>query len=106
MAFKIRKNDTVIVTTGKDKNKTGKVLFVSPKNEKAVVEGVNIYKKHQKPSNKYPQGGIIDVTVPINFSNLMVVCQTCNKPTRVKFKNVGKDKRRVCGKCGEVINAS
>jgi len=106
MSSKIRKQDLVLVTAGKDKNKTGKVLSVLKKSDKAVVEGVNIFKKHQKPSKKYPQGGIIDVTVPVNISNLMVVCQSCNKPSRVKFKNTGKDKRRICGKCGEVINAS
>lgn len=106
MASKIVKQDTVIVTAGKDKNKTGKVLSVVKKSNKAVVEGVNIFKKHQKPSKKYPQGGIIDVTLPMSISNLMVVCQACNKPTRIRFKNSAKDKRRVCVKCGEVINAS
>lgn len=106
MASKIKKNDTVLIIAGRDKSKTGKVLAVSPKAGKAVVEGVNIYKKHQKPSNKYPQGGIIDVTLPIEISNMAVVCAGCNKPSRVKFKNDGKEKRRICGKCGEVINAA
>lgn len=106
MAFKIKKQDTVIVIAGKDKNKTGKVLSVRVKDKKAIVEGVNIFKKHQKPSKKYPQGGIVDVTMPIEMSNLMLVCASCNKPTRIRFKNTGKDKRRICAKCGEVINAA
>lgn len=106
MASKIKREDLVLITSGKDKNKTGKVLSVLSKSQKVVVEGVNIFKKHQKPSKKYPQGGIIDVTMPLAVSNTMIICQSCNKPTRIKFKNSGKDKRRICGKCGEVVDAS
>lgn len=106
MAEKIKKQDNVLVAAGRDKGKTGKVLGIKKKAGKAVVEGVNVYKKHQKPSKKYPQGGIIDVTVPIEMSNLMVICKTCNKAVKVRFKNTGKDKRRICAKCGEVVDAS
>jgi len=100
---KIKKNDNVLVITGKDRGKTGKVIVV--KNEKAVVQGLNVYKKNVKPSNKYPQGGIVDINAPIKISNLMVVCPGCKKAVRVKSKNTGKDKRRVCVKCSEVVDA-
>lgn len=102
----IKKGDQVLVTAGRDKGKTGKVLTVNTKVLKAVVDGVNIYKKHVKPSSKYPQGGIIDKNVPIVISNLAVVCPACQKPTRIGYKNTGRDKRRFCKKCGEVVDAS
>lgn len=101
---KIKKNDNVIVICGKDRGKTGKVIVV--KDGRAVVQGLNVYKKNVKPSNKYPQGGIVDVNAPINITNLMVVCPGCKKAVRVKSKNVGKDKRRICVKCSEVVDAT
>ncbi len=103
---KIKKNDTVLVLAGKDRGKTGKVVSVNPKGNSVLVEGVNKFKKNAKPSNKYPQGGIIDITKPINISNAQVICASCNKPTRVFFKNSGTQKRRICRKCGEVVDAS
>jgi len=104
--MKIKKGDTVLVLTGKDSAKTGKVVSVDPQNNRAIVEAVNIYKKHVKPSKKYPQGGIIDKSVPIVTTNLMVVCPNCKKATRTAAKNTGREKRRVCRKCGEVVDAS
>ncbi|OQA52778.1 MAG: 50S ribosomal protein L24 [candidate division WS2 bacterium ADurb.Bin280] len=106
MSLRIKKNDNVMVITGKDKGKAGKVISVDPKSELVVVEGVGLVKKHQKPSKKYPQGGIIDKNMPIKVSNIMVICGSCNKITRVAYKNDAKEKARVCKKCGEVLNAS
>lgn len=106
MNLKIRKNDNVVVITGKDKGKVGKVIAVLPKDGKVIVEGVNIVKKHQKPSKKYPQGGIIDKNMPMQSGNIMIICKSCNKPTRLGFKNSGKDKRRICKQCGEVVDAA
>lgn len=106
MSLRLKKNDLVLVIAGKDKGKTGKVVLVDPKNGFVVVEGVALVKKHQKPSKKYPQGGIIDKNMPIRIENVMVVCGSCNKATRVGYKNDSKDKTRVCKKCGEVLNAS
>ena len=99
----ISRGDQVLILTGKDKGKSGKVLNVGIKTLRAVVEGANIYKKNVKPSKKYPQGGIIDINAPIKISNLMVICQSCKKATRIKVANKGKDKRRVCVKCSEVM---
>lgn len=99
----IKKNDQVIVIAGKDKGKTGKVMNVNNKTAKAAVEGLNVYKKSVKPSKKYPQGGIIDINSPIQISNLMVICPACKKAARIGVKNSGKEKRRICKKCSEVI---
>jgi large subunit ribosomal protein L24 len=104
--MKIKRNDNVLVAKGKDRGKTGRVIAVFPKTSKIIVEGLNIYKKHAKPSQKYPQGGIMDVNMPISSANIQVICPNCSKATRVSFKNSGKDKRRVCRKCGEVIDAT
>ena len=103
---KIKKNDTVLVLSGKDRGKSGKVVSVNPASGMIAVDGVNKFKKHAKPSQKYPQGGIIDITRPVNSSNLMVVCPGCKKATRISFKNEGTHKRRTCKKCGEVVDAA
>ena len=97
----IKKGDNVLVLTGKDAGKKGKVIRVLPRNNKVVVEGLNKVKKHQKPSRTVPQGGILNIEAPINASNVMLVCGKCNKPTRIGAK-VAEDgtKVRVCRKCG------
>ncbi len=100
----IKKGDTVLVICGKDKGKTGKVVSVDIKNKKAIVEGVNMYKKHAKPSKKYPQGGIIDLMTPIEISNLSLICPGCNKKTKVQIKKSKDSHSRICKKCNEVIN--
>jgi len=101
--MKITKGDIVLVAAGKDRGKTGKVISVDAVSGRAIVEGLNIYKKHVKPSKKYPQGGIIDKNQPIQISNLMIICQGCKKAVKVKMKNFGKEKRRACKNCGEVV---
>ncbi|MGB4758865.1 MAG: 50S ribosomal protein L24 [Candidatus Saccharimonadales bacterium] len=104
--FKIRlkKGDTVVVTTGKDKGKTGKVVAVHPALNKVTVEGINIVKKHQKPNKAYPQGGIIDITKPIWVSKVAIVEPTSKKPSRIGFK-LDKDggKTRVYKSSGKEI---
>jgi large subunit ribosomal protein L24 len=104
--MKLRKGDQVIVNTGKDRSKTGKIISISKKSGKVIVEGINIYKKHVKPSNKYPQGGIVDKNMPLDESNVSVICPGCKKVTRVKVTGTGKDKSRICTKCKESINAT
>lgn len=99
----IKKGDTVLIAKGKDRGKTGKVVkIVTP--DKLLVEGLNQYKKHIKPSKKYPQGGIIDTPLPLQVSNVMIICPTCNKAVRVRSLDSGKEKRRVCAKCNEVLD--
>jgi len=100
-AMNIKKGDTVVVLTGKDKGKTGKVLRTVPKTGKVIVEGINIVKKHQKPTKDAPQGGVIETPAPIDRSNVMVVCGSCRKPTRIGIKVSGDGERtRICKKCG------
>jgi large subunit ribosomal protein L24 len=104
MGLGIKKNDTVLVISGDDRGKRGRVLTVDPKKNRLIVEGVNIIKKHMKPSRKYTQGGIIEKEAPINRSNAMLICPKCDKPTRIGNKVLENGKKvRLCKKCGEVI---
>ena len=101
--MKIKKGDTVEVLSGNDKGKTGEVLEVIPKLERVVVKGVNIRKKHVKPRKQGEEGGIIPVECSIHSSKVNVVCPKCNKATRVGVIKEGKEKIRVCKKCGSKI---
>lgn len=100
----IKKNDTVIVLSGKDKGKKGKVLVAMPKDSKVIVEGVNVATCHTKPRKQGEQGGRINKEGTINVSNVMLVCPKCNKATRVGHAVVGDKKVRVCKKCGKNID--
>lgn len=100
----VRKGDTALVITGKNAGKKGKVLRVIPGNSKVVVEGVNIVKRHTRPTQKLPQGGIMQKEAPIHSSNVMLFCSKCNSPTRVGKKLLENgEKIRVCKKCGESL---
>ena len=96
----IRKDDKVIVLSGKDKGKEGKVLVADPKAMKVIVEGVNVATKHQKPMKQGQEGGIIKVETPIYVSKVQVVCPKCGKATRVAHKLENGKNVRVCKKCG------
>ena len=100
----IKKGDTVLVITGKDSGKTGKVLEVMPKDGKAVVENINVETKHQKPKSAQDMGGIIKKSAPMEASNLMVVCPVCGKATRISRKTVEGANVRVCKKCGASLD--
>ena len=101
--MKIKTGDKVIVLSGKDKGKTGKVLVADPKALKVIVEGVNVATKHQKAQKKGQDGGIIKVETPIYVSKVQLVCPKCGKGTRVAYKIVDGKKVRVCKKCGAEI---
>ena len=101
--MKIKKDDKVVVLSGKDKGKQGKVLIADPKAGKVVVEGVNVATKHQKPMKQGDQGGIIKVETPIYVSKVQLVCPKCGKGTRVGHKITDGKKSRVCKKCGAEI---
>jgi large subunit ribosomal protein L24 len=104
--FRIRRNDIVRVIRGKDRGKVGKVIRVLPDKKKVVVEKVNIVKRHVRPSNVNPQGGIIEKELPIFITNVMIMCDKCNKPVRVGYKVTdGGEKFRYCKNCEEVIEA-
>lgn len=106
---RIRKNDTVLVIAGKNKGKRGKVLRVVEGGARVLVEKVNVVKRHQKPTQKHPQGGIIDKEAPINASNVMLVSPTTDQPFKVKYKFIeaedgSKRKVRYDAKSGEIID--
>ena len=99
--LKIRKGDRVRVLSGKDRGKEGQVMRALPTVGKVIVDGVNVARKHQKPTKATMQGGIIDKDMPIPVANVAIVCPACGKPTRVGFKIDGDGtKVRVCKKCG------
>ena len=99
----IKKGDTVYVNAGNDKGKTGKVLSVNPGKDRAIVEGVNMVKKHTKPNSKQPQGGIVEQEAGIHISNLQLIDPKSGKPTRVGYKMVDDKKVRYAKKSGEEI---
>jgi len=101
--MKIKKGDTVQVLSGNDKGKTGEVLEIIPKLQKVIVKGVNVRKKHVKPRKQGEEGGIISVECSIHSSKVNVVCPKFNKATRVGMIKEGKEKIRVCKKCGAKI---
>lgn len=99
----IKKGDTVYVNAGNYKGETGKVLSMDPSNDRAIVEGVNIVKKHTKPNAKNPQGGIVSQEAPIHVSNLQLIDPKSGKPTRVGYRMDGDRKIRYAKKSGEEI---
>ncbi|KRL56372.1 MAG: 50S ribosomal protein L24 [Furfurilactobacillus sp.] len=99
----LKTGDQVRVIAGKDKGKEGAVKATLAKSDRVVVEGINMVKKHQKPNNEYPQGGIVDVEAPIHVSNVMLIDPSTKKPTRVGFKVEDGKKVRVAKKTGNTI---
>jgi len=101
----VRRGDKVLVLSGKDKGKKGKVIATFPRLGRVKVEGVNIIKKHAKPTRKVPQGGIREMEAAFPASKVMVVCPACSKPTRVGKKILADGKRvRICRKCDESLD--
>jgi large subunit ribosomal protein L24 len=101
----IKKDDKVKVLAGKDKGKIGKVLSVNRKKSRILIEKINLVKRHSKPSAQSKQGGIIEKEMPIQWSNVMVMCNKCVKPARVKMQRLEDGKKiRVCVKCGEALD--
>ena len=99
----IKKNDTVLVITGKDKGKQGKVVQVLTKKDAVIVSGVNMVKKAMKRRSQQDAGGIAEVEAPIHISNVGIVCKKCNRPVKIGYKLDGDKKIRVCRKCGEAL---
>ena len=99
----IKKDDKVIVLSGKDKGKIGKVIMADPKGMKVTVEGVRVATKHQKPRKQGEQGGIIKLETPIYVSKVALYCNNCGKGVRVGYKLDGDKKTRICRKCGAEI---
>jgi len=102
--FKFKINDTVKVTAGKDKTRTGKILKVFPKDQKVLVEGINLYKKHLKPKGN-EAGQIVTLPRALPVASIALICPSCQKPTRIGFDASQDPKVRVCHRCRQVINS-
>ena len=103
MSMNIKKGDTVVVLSGKDKGKQGKILAVDPKGGKVVVEGINMVSRHTKPRRQGEEGGIIKKEAPMYACKVMRVCPKCGKATRPAHKDTANGKVRVCKKCAAEI---
>lgn len=101
--MKIKKDDTILVISGKDRGKKGKVLEVFPKEGRVIAEGINLNKKHQKPKKQGEKGQIVTLPGKINISNVKLICPKCGKSARVGIKRNGKNKIRFCKKCNQEV---
>jgi large subunit ribosomal protein L24 len=103
--MKVRKNDTVLVIAGKDKGKKGKIRFSYPRQERVVVEGVNMIKRHSRARGVARQAGIVEREAPLHISNVMLICNKCGKPARVGSRMLEDGKKaRLCRSCLEVLD--
>ena len=104
--FKVRKNDTVMVITGRDRGKTGKILRLLPARGRVIVERLNMVKRHTKPRGAASPGGIVEREAPLDVSNVMLLCDRCNAPVRIGYK-FGADgsRARICRRCGDVLGS-
>lgn len=102
--YKIKRGDTVQVIKGNDRGKKGKVLMIFREKGRAIVEGINLVKKHRRRTQQDPQGGVVSIESPLRLSNVMLLCKNCNRPTRTGFSLL-KDgtKTRICRECKEAI---
>ncbi|NQV05401.1 50S ribosomal protein L24 [bacterium] len=97
--MRLKNGDKVVVVTGKDKGKQSRIAHVYPTKNKIIVEGVATARRHTKPRGQTMQGGIIDKDMPIDASNVMILCESCG-PTRIGYETKDGSKRRICKKCG------
>ncbi len=103
--LKLKKGDRVLILTGKDRGRKSKIMRVLPRENRVVVEGVNMVKKHARPTREMMQGGIIDQEAPIHVSNVQLICGNCGKPTRTGIRVLANGRRvRECRKCQETID--
>jgi large subunit ribosomal protein L24 len=106
LATPVRRNDSVVVVAGKDRGKRGRVLKVLPVNNRLIVEGVNIIKRHTKPNpSRNIKGGLVEREAPLHASNVQIVCPECNRPTRIGSRRLDDGSRvRFCRKCNGVVD--
>ncbi len=101
--MKIKKGDNVLIISGKDKGKTGKIMKAFPKEFKVLVEGANLRKKHVRPKKEGEKGQVVELSFPMPASNVKIVCPKCGKAARVGYKTTGEKKARICKKCNNEI---
>ncbi|MEX0699172.1 MAG: 50S ribosomal protein L24 [Acidimicrobiia bacterium] len=98
--MRLRDGDKVKVISGKDAGKESRIIKVFPKSDQVIVEGVNTAKRHTRPRGQTMQGGIVDKDMPIHVSNVMIMCEDCDRPVRISYRTDEHGKHRVCPKCG------
>ena len=101
--MKIRKDDIVLIISGKDKGRKGKVIEALPKEARVIIENINLRKKHIKPRKSGEKGQIVELPGPLSVSNVKIICPRCSKAARVGYKLEGKKKFRICKKCNQEI---
>jgi large subunit ribosomal protein L24 len=101
--MKLKRNDKVVMLAGRDKGKSGEITRIFPASEAVLVEGLNVAKRHTKPSNKHPRGGILEISKPIPAGKLALICPSCKKPTRIGYQINGDVKERICRKCKALV---
>jgi large subunit ribosomal protein L24 len=101
--MKVKKGDSVLIIAGKDKGKTGKILKALPRDEKILIEGINLKKKHVRPKREGEKGQIISLPAVIDVSNIKIICSKCGKATRIGYKTEKDVKKRICKKCNQEI---
>ena len=101
--MRIKKGDTVLIISGKDKGRKGKVLKALPERDKIMVDGINLRKKHVRPKKSGEKGQIVEISALINISNVKFICSKCSKTTKIGYKFGEKEKYRICKKCGQRI---
>jgi large subunit ribosomal protein L24 len=103
--MKVRKGDQVMVVSGRDRGKRGKIKVVFPRRSRVIVEGIHFVKRHRKPRGQMDQGGIVEFEAPIHISNVMLICPRCKEPTRVGYEFLPEGgKARICRACGEAVD--
>jgi large subunit ribosomal protein L24 len=101
--MKLKKGDKIIITSGKDRGKKGRIEKIFPKNGKVLIPGLNLFKRHMKKKDEKNPGGIIEFSRPLPICNVVLICSRCGKPTRVGYKRGGEENSRFCRKCKTVI---
>ena len=101
--MKLKRGDNVMVISGNNKGKTGIIDKILTVQGRVIIGGVNVVKKHIKPSNTSKQSGIVEKSLPIDMSNILIICSNCKKSTKIKYIVKQKEKRRICSKCKETI---
>jgi len=101
--MKIKKGDQVLIISGKDKGRKGKVIESIPKQARIIIENINLRKKHVKPKKSGEKGQIVELPSPLNVSNVKIICPKCAKAVKISYKIEGKKKYRVCKKCNQAI---
>ena len=99
--MKFKTGDQVLITSGKDRGRKGKIIRTLPKYGKIVVEGMNIHKKHARPKRQGDKGQVVQIPAPMDASNIKIICSKCSKAVRVGYKITSDKKYRICKKCGE-----